>query len=76
MAEKNGEHDLLTRGEVLERLTISRATLYNMMARSAFPRPIKLGPRENRWYRHEVEAWLEVQPRAQVQVREEETVVA
>ena len=73
MVTQTAEHDLLTRDELLERLSISRATLYNMMVRSGFPRPIKLGGlRENRWYRHEVDAWLDAQPRAAIQVREEE----
>ena len=64
------ESDLLTRDEVLTILKVSRATLYNMMVRAEFPRPIKLGGlRENRWYRHEVEGWLGSQPRAQLKAR-------
>ena len=40
---------LLRIDEVAELTGIARATLYQMMARSEFPRPIKIGPRFVRW---------------------------
>ena len=49
---------LLTKAEVLKRLSCSKSTLYVLMARDSFPIPIKLG-RDNRWYEAEVTEWLE-----------------
>ena len=66
--------NLLTRDEVLTRLKISRATLYALMERDGFPRPIKLGA-SNRWLKLEVDGWLETQPRARIQVRDEQLAV-
>ena len=63
--------DFLTMDEVLERLRVSRATLYNLIDRRGFPLPVKLG-RSNRWRQCEVEDWMEARPRAQIQVREKE----
>ena len=67
------ESDLLTRDEVLALLKCVRSTLYVLMESQEFPRPIKLGV-ANRWFKTEVDAWLEQQPRAQIQVREPATL--
>ena len=55
--------DLLTRDDVLRILKLSRASLYVIMHRDGFPRPVKVAS-TNRWYRHEVVAWLEGQASA------------
>ena len=52
--------DLMTRDEVTGRVRCARSTLYVLMDRDGFPRPIKIG-RDNRWVASEVEAWLEGQ---------------
>ena len=53
-------HDLMTRDEVTDRVRCGRSTLYILMNRDGFPRPIKIG-RDNRWIASEVDAWLERQ---------------
>ena len=63
--------DLITLAEVRSLLRVSRSSVYELMAKRGLPRPVKIG-RSNRWYRHEVDAWLDAQPRAAIQVREEE----
>ena len=63
------DKQLLTRDEVLSLLKCSRSTIYVMMDCQGFPKPIKFGA-ANRWFKTEVDAWLEQQPRAQIQVRE------
>ena len=62
--------DLLTIAEVQSFLKVSRASIYELVAKRGLPRPLKVG-RSNRWLRIEVEAWIEAQPRASIHVREE-----
>ena len=61
--------DLMNVHEVLARLTVSRTTLYSLLAKQQFPQPIRLG-RCCRWPRSEVEGWLEAQAELRTEVRE------
>lgn len=45
--------------DVLARIKVSRSTLYAMMERGQFPRPIKVGDRLNGWTERQVEKWEE-----------------
>ena len=45
--------------QVLERVPISRNSLYDMAKKGEFPKPIKLGARASAWSRAEVDAWIE-----------------
>jgi len=46
--------------EQVERATgLSRSTLYEMVARGRFPKPIRIGARSVAWISEEVQAWLE-----------------
>ena len=57
-------HRLLRREEV-ERLTgISRSTLYDMISKGVFPRPVRINARAVGWRVTEVVAWLESRPPA------------
>jgi prophage regulatory protein len=47
--------------EVLERTTLSRSTLYELIGRGAFPKPLKLGERINCWPEHEIDNWMQAQ---------------
>lgn len=49
---------VLTLSEVLEITKVSRSTLYGMLDRDEFPRPMKLGERKNGWTDTQVEAWI------------------
>ena len=54
---------LLTRAEVQERTSVSRATLYRMMAAGEFPRSVRIGSQAVRWRKSEIAAWIEALPR-------------
>lgn len=45
--------------EVIERTSLSRSTIYEMMAQGRFPRPVKLNLRSNGWVEAEINDWLE-----------------
>lgn len=55
---------LMTRAEVEEAVGVSRSTIYELMRRDQFPRPLKIGPRNVRWVENEVAAWLQSRPRS------------
>ena len=48
----------LTRAQVQERCGIARMTVYRLMGAGTFPRPVKIGPRANRWPESEIETWM------------------
>ncbi len=43
--------------EVLRRTALSLSTLYELIAKGKFPKPLKLGERINCWPEHEVADW-------------------
>lgn len=53
--------------DVTETINVSRSTLYEMMARNEFPRPIKLSARIVGWRESVIDQWIKV--------REHDTVV-
>lgn len=52
-------NELLPLPRVCEMTTFSRTTVYRMIERGDFPRPVKLGLRRVAWRADEVAAWLE-----------------
>ena len=44
--------------EVIVRVGLKRASIYQRIQTGIFPKPIPLGPRAVGWLEHEVEAWL------------------
>ena len=48
--------------QVLEKVSLSRATIYKMISRGEFPRPVQIGQRSVGWLPEEVNAWLESRP--------------
>jgi len=44
--------------EVMARIGICRASIYQHMAAGSFPKQIALGPRAVGWLEHEIDAWL------------------
>ncbi len=55
---------ILRRREVLRLTGLSTSTLYRMMARGLFPRPVRLGPGAVGWRLRDVERWIETRPEA------------
>lgn len=49
---------LLRKRALLERLGISAATLYRLIQRGEFPRPVKIGARAVAWREDAAAAWL------------------
>lgn len=52
------------RSTVLEMTGLSTSTIYAMMARGDFPRPVRLGKRAVGWPEHVVREWLESREQA------------
>lgn len=52
----------LRRREVEAATGLSRSTIYDMMDRGDFPRPIRIGKRAVAWSETTVEAWLASRP--------------
>lgn len=50
---------LLRRPEVLSTTGMATSTLYDAMARGAFPRPVKIGLRAVGWPESDVKRWLD-----------------
>ena len=58
---------LLRLPQVIERTSLTRSTIYELMEKGAFPRPVKIsGARSNAWVESEVDAYVE----ARIQARE------
>ena len=60
---------ILRRGEVRERTGLCRSTLYELMQKGAFPRPIRIGQKAVGWLEHEVDDWLNERVRASREVK-------
>ncbi|WP_371435405.1 AlpA family transcriptional regulator [Polaromonas sp.] len=43
---------------VINRVGLSRSSIYNRQRSGAFPRPVKLGPRAVGFIEQEIEAWI------------------
>jgi prophage regulatory protein len=54
---------LISAKAVREKLGIGNTTLYRYINSNLFPKPIKLGPKKNRWYEEDVAAWIEQRKR-------------
>lgn len=50
---------LLTRREVEKMVSLSRSSIYSMMAKGVFPRPIRIGQRAIRFLQSDIYAWLD-----------------
>jgi len=44
---------------VIERTSVRRSTIYEMMQAGKFPKPVKLNVRSNGWLESEIGDWLE-----------------
>jgi len=54
------QHTILIRlPEVLRRVALSRSSVYLLITKGRFPRPVKVGARASRWVESDVDAWLQ-----------------
>lgn len=44
---------------VIKLVALGRSTIYSMIQRNAFPRPVKLSRRAVGWHQRDIDAWLE-----------------
>lgn len=58
MSEQSNHSSVLRRPAVESRTGLSRSSLYAMMAKGKFPRPVRLGLRAVGWREADIEAWL------------------
>jgi prophage regulatory protein len=52
------QEEILRKPRVLEIVGIGNTSLYDLLKRGEFPRPIRLGVRAVGWRRSDVNAWL------------------
>jgi prophage regulatory protein len=52
--------------DVIARVGLPRASIYQLMAQGAFPKPIPLSARARGWIESEVEAWIKARISARV----------
>ena len=58
MPETPEHPELIDRAEVLRRTQLSRAKLYELIAKGEFPAPVAIGARLRAWPLHEVSRWI------------------
>ena len=56
--------NLLKLPEVIEITRLSKPTLYRLIGKDGFPRPLRVGPRASRWRADEIEKWIATRARA------------
>ncbi|WP_089686851.1 helix-turn-helix transcriptional regulator [Billgrantia gudaonensis] len=52
-------HQLIRKKAVLEKTALSNTSLYRLIAKGEFPKPIQLGTRAVAWVEDEIEEWIE-----------------
>ncbi|MFC4655727.1 helix-turn-helix transcriptional regulator [Rheinheimera marina] len=49
---------LIRRSEVLQRVSLCKATIYNHMNAGTFPRPVSVGGRRVAWLESDIDLWI------------------
>lgn len=49
---------ILRRKQVEQRTGLSRSTIYALLSKDQFPKPVNIGPRAVGWIESEINAWL------------------
>ena len=61
---------LLRRAEVLHLTGLPNSTLYALMAKGRFPRPVKIGARSVAWTEESIVDWINSRPIAELRTEE------
>ena len=57
---------LMRKEEVLQYINLSSSTLYYLIDKGDFPKPIKIGKRTVAWFQEEIDRWINSRPRADI----------
>lgn len=55
---------LMRRQKVEELIGLSRASIYRLIDKGEFPRPVRVSPKAVRWKESDVTAWIQSRPEA------------
>lgn len=58
MSTENKKTRLIRRAEVIARIGLSKASLYNRMNAGEFPRPIPIGGGRVAWLESDIDLWI------------------
>lgn len=58
VAETKEPRRFLSIQEVLERVPLSKPTIYRKVGRNEFPKPVEFGKRVSRWIESEIDDWI------------------
>jgi prophage regulatory protein len=59
VAFQAGQFNLLSRQKVQNKTTLSRSSIYDLIARGEFPKPFKVSGRRVAWLESAVDAWIQ-----------------
>ena len=52
--------------EVCDIVRVHRSTLYKMMGRGEFPKPLRLGPTARGWRQSDIDKWMQDLPEVEI----------
>ena len=52
------EHSLISCRDLQARVALGRSTIYRLISKGQFPRPVKIGGKAVRWVVSEIDAWV------------------
>lgn len=58
------DDDIIRMKQLVKKVGLCRATLYNMVKKNEFPRQLRIGRRATGWRRSDVLAWMEQRERS------------
>ena len=59
-------NNLLDRKKVQSKTTLSRSSIYDLIAKGEFPKPVKISGRRVAWLESSVDAWIESRTMAHI----------
>jgi prophage regulatory protein len=59
VALSTGKPNLLNRQKVQTKTTLSRSSIYELIGRGEFPKPLKISGRRVAWLESAVDAWIQ-----------------